>query len=671
MKRITLLVLSTFFCVCSFAAITHGSKEGVGGQEEASVPALVRFKAYATIWTAPVIDYRYWDTAQNKWVAFASVGAMRKVSVIDNSPYVIWEYDIDQDAYTLAERANAELQIRIGQGNRVLSTQYVTAPTYNDSVLYTASNIPAQTVTENNTNYTMGYLYKMTWNDPDFHKYYASLEGKSGYELRRAVTDIIGDPSVISYGALRSAYKLTDVRSDGSMWDMYSNCGGTYYDPAGESGGVEECSAGYNREHSLPKSWWKHVDTAPLKMYSDIVHVIPTNSTVNSARGAYPYSEIANPTTTYGNGSKAGNSSYPGYTNSAFDPADAYKGDLARIYFYMTICYPKANYTQSTFTTSAGSIIFTFDTINDFTAMGRSLLMKWHRNDVVSDKEHIRNDGVQSFQGNRNPFVDIPQLAEYFWGKKQGKPFYFDPSKEPVEPEQPCADIDYSEAFTNTFGKFNILNMVGTKTWINDATYGAKINGNGTNVESWLISPMFNFSKKKNAVITFEQAINYCSNADALKTNHTLWISKDYDYNPAEATWEPLTFSAMPTGTSWTFKANTINIPQSYLTDSIHIAFKYLSTTTLASVWEIRKFVLKAECSESAVEEHYDNVTCIFTDNNGIVIQKLQPATIAVYDLLGRCCFHSSKNYESTVHIPVDAGIYCVRIDNTTYKVIK
>lgn len=49
------------------------------------------------------------------------------------------------------------------------------------------------------------------------------------------------------------------------------------------------------------------------------------------------------------------------------------------------------------------------------------LLMKWHRQDPVSQKEIDRNNGLQQAQGNRNPFVDYPYLAEYLWGEHAGE----------------------------------------------------------------------------------------------------------------------------------------------------------------------------------------------------------------------------------------------------------
>jgi hypothetical protein len=52
-----------------------------------------------------------------------------------------------------------------------------------------------------------------------------------------------------------------------------------------------------------------------------------------------------------------------------------------------------------------------------------NLLLKWHRQDPVSQKEIDRNEAVYGFQNNRNPFIDYPELAEYIWGTYAGQPF--------------------------------------------------------------------------------------------------------------------------------------------------------------------------------------------------------------------------------------------------------
>lgn len=61
------------------------------------------------------------------------------------------------------------------------------------------------------------------------------------------------------------------------------------------------------------------------------------------------------------------------------------------------------------------------NSVSEFTPYSVSLLMKWHREDPVSSKERIRNDAIYVHQGNRNPFIDYPCLAEYMWGDSTTK----------------------------------------------------------------------------------------------------------------------------------------------------------------------------------------------------------------------------------------------------------
>ena len=53
------------------------------------------------------------------------------------------------------------------------------------------------------------------------------------------------------------------------------------------------------------------------------------------------------------------------------------------------------------------------------------LLMKWHNQDPVSEREIKRNNEVAKIQKNRNPFIDYPELVDYIWGDKVSTPFYF------------------------------------------------------------------------------------------------------------------------------------------------------------------------------------------------------------------------------------------------------
>lgn len=242
--------------------------------------------------------------------------------------------------------------------------------------------------------------------------YYASATGKKGDALLLELHSIISrNYNSIDYGSLEPYYAKTDLDSTGHIWDMYSLCGFSTDDANCSQKKVCDC---WNKEHSIPQSWFN--EARPMK--SDLFHVVPTDARVNNFRGNMPYGETST-TAKVDGAAKAlghiGTSNFSGYSGKVYEPDDEYKGDFARIYFYMATRYSDKNFTQSgdagkVFTYSGGRAGLTSYAIN--------LFLKWHRQDPVSKKEINRNNAVYGIQKNRNPFVDYPYMVEYIWGKK-------------------------------------------------------------------------------------------------------------------------------------------------------------------------------------------------------------------------------------------------------------
>ena len=244
--------------------------------------------------------------------------------------------------------------------------------------------------------------------------YYNAALGKSNENLMSALRNIIYNHRQLSYNALWDAFKSTDTDAEGYIIDMYSNC---RYRPDQHGGSAKNVGDGFNREHSFPKSWFD--DATP--MYTDLFHLYPTDIKVNSQRSNFPFGVCAKGNrltngSLYGKG-KLGTSTYPGYSGTVFEPDDEYKGDFARTYFYMVTCYknelpswpgsPQLNYTANKY--------------KAFSTWSINMLMEWTRLDPVSEKEIKRNEAVYAKQGNRNPYIDHPELAEYIWGNLQGQ----------------------------------------------------------------------------------------------------------------------------------------------------------------------------------------------------------------------------------------------------------
>lgn len=240
--------------------------------------------------------------------------------------------------------------------------------------------------------------------------YYNSAKNKSDQALMTALHNIIKGHTKRSYDQLWTDFKTTDCNGT-TIIDRYSDSQFTWStDQCGTYSGVGDC---YNREHSVPNSWWGKVETDTA--YTDLHHLIPTDGWVNSKRGNYPLGDCANGTV-YGTG-KLGACTFSGYSATVFEVADEYKGDFARMYFYFAVRYmPRI----SSFTSGLGSAVFTANSYKCLTTWAINQLLEWHRNDPVSTLETKRNDAVYSIQHNRNPFVDNPELVEYIWGNKQG-----------------------------------------------------------------------------------------------------------------------------------------------------------------------------------------------------------------------------------------------------------
>lgn len=269
--------------------------------------------------------------------------------------------------------------------------------------------------------------------------YYNHAAGKTCAELKTALKNIIDDEinsftgdtykSVTKdYKDLPAQYVLTDIKlrelnagqpgySQYVIWDIYSDKPGPNNDPYNFTPGTNACGSYgkegdcYNREHTFPASWFN--DQSP--MYSDYIHILPTDGSVNGIRSNFRYGKVGTATKTSLNGSKLGPSSVAGISGTVFEPIDEYKGDVARIYFYMVTRYEDKLATFKGYNTDGALTL----TGNKFPAIEKeylALMYQWHLADPVSDKERTRNNGAFSFQNNRNPFVDNPEYVNLIWG---------------------------------------------------------------------------------------------------------------------------------------------------------------------------------------------------------------------------------------------------------------
>lgn len=242
--------------------------------------------------------------------------------------------------------------------------------------------------------------------------YYSTINGKRGQDLKNAVHSLLKKHTVVTYGSLWYYFSSTDSYPDNPsrVWDMYSNTTRYYRGSSAVSG--------MNREHSFPKSWWGGTQ---VDAYTDLNHLYPSDADANMAKNNYPLGEVSSPW--FNNGvTRVGTpvAGQGGGCANVFEPDDQYKGDFARTYFYMATCYQDYTW-RYTYMLSNSSWL----TLNQWSI---NLLLKWSRQDPVSDKEVARNEAIYQIQNNRNPFIDNPLLAEYIWGDRYGEAFYIDAS---------------------------------------------------------------------------------------------------------------------------------------------------------------------------------------------------------------------------------------------------
>jgi len=304
-------------------------------------------------------------------------------------------------------------------------------------------------------------------------QYYAAALGKNGPILKTVLHNIIKGHNSLLYQDLWAAFENTDAKSNGKVWDMYTDIPngipnfifsfGT--NQCGNYSGEGDC---FNREHSWPKEYFGGDNSYP--MYSDLHHLFATDGWVNNKHAAFPFGMVNSSTYTSSNGTKLGTgTTYPGYSNKIFEPIDAYKGDFARAYFYMSTRYESEDATWQNWEMANGA---------ELTPAAVNLLLLWHNNDPVSQKEIDRNEAVFLLQGNRNPFIDYPQFADCIWGTSDCIALAVKEndweSSFTLFPNPTNNNLAVSTAINNNIYSYSIIDLVG-KQIINNHSFAINI----------------------------------------------------------------------------------------------------------------------------------------------------------------------------------------------------
>jgi endonuclease I len=235
--------------------------------------------------------------------------------------------------------------------------------------------------------------------------YYNAAENKVDQALRTSLHNIIDDH--IEFPYTNSATDTWDILQESDADPVNSNNVLLIYTRESVNGPQEyNGGSGWNREHVWAKSRGDF-GTATGEG-TDVHNLRASNINVNSTRNNYSFDNCdTNCSQSFGN--------YYNGSARVFEPRDQDKGDVARIIFYMDVRYEGDSGEEDLEMTET-----ILSSSNKSPLHGvRSTLLEWHELDPVDDFERNRNDVIYSYQGNRNPFIDHPELVDYIWGDQQ------------------------------------------------------------------------------------------------------------------------------------------------------------------------------------------------------------------------------------------------------------
>ena len=240
--------------------------------------------------------------------------------------------------------------------------------------------------------------------------YYDSLEGLSGNALKQELQNIIANPAVVrahNYGDIEFILKEADKNplNSNQVWQMYVESSRAILDYQTGSSNIGV----WNREHIFPQSrggfsggtsstadgigvWLPTNADDILSGHADAHHLRAEDGAENSTRSNRDYG-----------------SDYNGPTGSQ----GSWNGDVSRALFYMAVRYNGLNLVNGN---PSDAIVGQMGDL--------ATLLTWNNTDPRDDFEMNRNNYIYTWQMNRNPFIDYPNLADYIFGANSGQPWF-------------------------------------------------------------------------------------------------------------------------------------------------------------------------------------------------------------------------------------------------------
>jgi endonuclease I len=254
--------------------------------------------------------------------------------------------------------------------------------------------------------------------------YYSSVDSSTGSALRASLHTLVDDHQRYPYTSTATdtwdilEEAQSDPEAEGFILDLYGD-----RSLVRQGGGNSE----YNREHTWPKSYGFPNDSSQNSAYTDCHMLFLADSGYNSSRSNKPYGMCDAACTEKPTGEAFEGSPlpgvYPGQSNwtkaGVWETWEGRRGDVARALLYADIRYEGGSHSGTgapepdLILTDEIALIETTPGNASMAYMGNlTTLLEWHRHDPPDEEERARNDIVQSYQGNRNPFIDHPEWAD-------------------------------------------------------------------------------------------------------------------------------------------------------------------------------------------------------------------------------------------------------------------
>lgn len=240
--------------------------------------------------------------------------------------------------------------------------------------------------------------------------YYDTLEGLSGNSLKQALQEIIANPAVVrahSYGDIWEILKQADQNPANSneVWMHYVEAPKAKLDQQVGSSGIGK----WVREHVFAQS--RGGFSSGTSSTADGINIwLPTNA--NDILSAHADAHHLHAEDGQENILKS-NKDFGLDYNGPVGTQGKWRGDVARALFYMAVRYNGLSLVNGNPSDVTGNKI-----MGDLAS-----LLTWNVTDARDDFEMNRNNYIYTWQMNRNPFVDYPNLADYIFGANYGQPW--------------------------------------------------------------------------------------------------------------------------------------------------------------------------------------------------------------------------------------------------------